>query len=127
MTYVRDGQKDKDGNPLVIQTATSDIKILRIMSKREQEDLLKLINAKENPNSNNSSEASGDNMEDNEITELLEPVGDLEPYDSTAIDSLPVDKTTVKQTLRPSTATAAATSASSTEELSDMYTPAGRT
>lgn len=106
-------EKDKDGAPLVIQTANSDIKILRIMSKREQEDLLKLINAKENPNSNNSSESSNNAVEDNEITELLEPVGDREPYDSAAIDSLPVDKPTVKQTVRSSTATVAATPAGS--------------
>ena len=36
-------EKDKDGAPLVIQTASSNIKILRIMSKREQEDLIKII------------------------------------------------------------------------------------
>ena len=45
-------EKDKDGAPLVIQTANSDIKILRIMSKREQEDLIKLISEKEKAEEN---------------------------------------------------------------------------
>lgn len=43
-------EKDKDGSPLIIQTANSDIKILRIMNKREQEDIIKLINEQEKKN-----------------------------------------------------------------------------
>ena len=99
-------EKDKDGAPLVIQTANSDIKILRIMSKREQEDLLKVIEAKDNPSDNNKSESTDNTLKDNDIAELLEPVEDLEPYDSAVIDSLPVDKPTVKPAARPSSAAA---------------------
>lgn len=47
-------EKDKDGSPLIIQTATSDIKILRIMNKREQEDIIKLINEQEKKNEENN-------------------------------------------------------------------------
>ena len=74
-------EKDKDGAPLVIQTANSDIKILRIMSKREQEDLLKLINAKTKSPEENKSEVqeAASSEDDNSIAELMEPVGDLEP------------------------------------------------
>ena len=89
-------EKDKDGNPLVIQTATSDIKILRIMSKREQEDLLKLINAKtKSPEESSSEDKAAASSEDDSIAELIEPIGDLEPdVSDTPVSAAPVTKHT---------------------------------
>ena len=86
-------EKDKDGTPLVIQTAVSNIKILRIMSKREQEDLLKIIAQKENPEGTGSGDNSGSQTahaegasgkEDSDATldtlmEVVEPTEFIEP------------------------------------------------
>ena len=65
-------EKDKDGSPLVIQTASSDIKIHRIMSKREQEDLLKIIAEKEKALEAKNSGTSGSTIDEQDLIQTQE-------------------------------------------------------
>ena len=69
-------EKDKDGSPLEIQTASSDIKILRIMNKREQEDIVKLVYGQVN-SAENQQDSNGQEISDLQNPETLEEIPDI--------------------------------------------------
>lgn len=81
---------DKEGNPLVIQTATSEIKILRILSKHEQEDILRLISEQEDKPEEEVKEKEEQPEEIQELDELTilpeaSPEDEFEPVKPTEI------------------------------------------
>ncbi|MCQ2592376.1 MAG: HD-GYP domain-containing protein [Treponema sp.] len=61
--------KDEKGEPVIIQTGKSDIKIARILSRREQEDILNFVEGKTN-------KAASPETEDDESLEELEELDD---------------------------------------------------
>ncbi|MBO4858014.1 MAG: HD domain-containing protein [Treponema sp.] len=129
-------EKDKDGTPLVIQTAVSNIKILRIMSKREQEDLLKIIAQKENPDANGSGDNSGSQTahaegasrkEDSDATldtlmEVVEPTEFIEPI---PVEEAPIRPLAGKPAPKPAPTAKPSPAAGATGSAGAATGPAG--
>lgn len=79
-------EKEKDGSPKVIQTGT-DITILRILSKHERNDILRLLEDKYKNIENAQKEAANAETDDDDIEEIEEAIeiGEEIPFEEPVV------------------------------------------
>ena len=77
-------EKEPDGSPKIIQTNLSDISISRILTKKEEQDIIKLLEQKRNIIAEAQKQVEDNNKSQDNIVEILplDEINEEPPYSS---------------------------------------------